>query len=128
MLELLKQTVAYLESNGVGSQALTLFYGQLPDTPVNCTAVLGGPGLRDEFESGLRKPTIQVLVRAETFDTAADRADDIFKLLDSKWNVLTTIKGRWMAQNTAGVNFRDTNNFPVFSLNFNLITTTANTF
>ena len=128
MLELLKQTATYLESNGVGSQALTLFYGQLPATPAGVTAILAAPGVREPFESGLRNLSIQVLVRDTTFDVASSRADTVFSLLDNQWNILTTIQGRWMAQNSTGAHFRDTNNFPVFTLNFNLITTTANTF
>lgn len=128
MLELLKQTVDYLQDNGVGSKSLTLFYGQLPSTPIGVTAVLGGIGVRDPFESGLRKPAIQVFVRDEEFAVAAARADTVFRLLDNQWNVLSSIKGRFLAQNTAGDHFRDTNDNPIFTLNFNLTTTIANTY
>lgn len=127
MLALLKEATKYLEQTGVGSIQRTLFYGTMPASPIGVTVVTAEGGVRSSIETGLRTPSVQVLVRDKDFDVAAARADKVFGALDNKWNVLQTIRGRFMADTLPGVYFKDANEYYVFSLNFNLVTTIANT-
>lgn len=127
MLTLLNEVATYLQSVAIGVRGKTLFVGQIPNSPIGVTVVVGGVGLRDPLETGLRKPSFQVIVRDVVYQSAQDRSDLVRRALDNKWNVLGSIKGRVLAETEGPIAFRDQNNHPSFSHNFALTTTLTNT-
>lgn len=123
VLTLLDEVADYLQANtAIGTVAVNIFTGMMPDSPAACTAVYaqGGPIAPGD---PVVRPFVQVLTRDagppySTYFASHSRADVIHKALHEKWNVLASIPGRLVAQHEVGPNFRDANNNIVFTLNF----------
>jgi hypothetical protein len=122
MYWILKDIATHLHSIGVGKLNSNLFIGDLPNSPIDAIGIYSSPGT---LEQVVTKPAFQILIRKKSgsgFASAARLADYIFHVLDDKWDVLQTNKGRITASSTSGTNYRDDAGNWVFSLNFQAIT------
>ena len=109
----------YLQASGVGTLGTTLFVGQFPNSPSNSTALVASGGQKQsEGVDPLYRPTLTILVRRTTKTEAENAATTIFNLLDTKWNILTTYKGRCVPDHLPGPNFLSESGHPIYSLNF----------
>jgi hypothetical protein len=121
MLLLQQEVRTHLASSAVGTIGYSLFY-QLPDSPPTAIAVNATGGSPGTGPVTIRRPTFQVLCRAQRKVTAATNATSVFGVLHGRWNVLATIKGRIVADHEVGPYYRDANNNFVYTLNFGIFT------
>ena len=94
----------YLSTNGVGTEGTDLFRGPLlphPDAGVWLLQVGGFPSIHAMNSSpgqGISRPSVQVVVRARTYDAAATKANDCFKLLDGlRQTTINSTRYLWIA-------------------------------
>lgn len=76
----------YLDDNGFGTLGVDLYYAFQPPDPDGCIVVLDGPGRNPPVNVPIRYPVYQVLVRANEYEIAMDRAQTVFALLHAKDN------------------------------------------
>ena len=117
-LQFISAVASYLQtSTSVGTLAVNIFTGIMPNTPVSCTAVYAQSGPITPGDPTVH-PSLQILTRDSTYFASHSRAETIHNALNEKWNILTSIPGRLVAQHEVGPFFRDGNNNVVFTLNF----------
>ena len=71
----------------VGQGGVTLFWGQLPNTPDNAVAVmeyLGAPPVHSKGGIEYGYHPLQVTVRDKTYDTAMSKAYQVFEILGDR--------------------------------------------
>ena len=115
-LDLLNEIRTYLNTYGIENVYVTA----LPDSISNAVGVFGSPGLPTRSK-GITEPGVQIVVRNESVLTAGTLANTIHSLMDDKWNFLASIKGHCLGQAPPGAMYRDEQNRPVFSLNYQFI-------
>jgi len=113
----------YLASQGLGTRGTTIFRGYLPPQPVECLGVFAIGGTTAELVGNIDHPSIQILVRALTYDTAEEKAYDIFNTLHALTE--TTINGsRYLLvealQDPISLG-QDENGYYLFSINFRIM-------
>lgn len=86
-----------LQSEAVGTLAVDLFLGQLPDTPDTATALLEYGGLEPErvyndFDASREMPRIQVMCRSRGYTTARALIESAYRALDF---ANTSLGGTW---------------------------------
>lgn len=116
-----------------GSSGWTGKIGHFPETD-NVIAVMDGPGRTPEVVVATDYPTIQILLRGDksptSYATSYAQAEAIFLALQAlptlppptEYPELTSI----LARTSIAPMGRDDSNRPLFSMNFNLITTPVN--
>ena len=82
-----KSIATMLVADGFGTLGVDLFYTTLPGQPDNAIAVIDTGGLAPVKEiPGLRKVTIQVLVRNKEYDAGFEMAQDIYYHLHERYS------------------------------------------
>lgn len=71
----------YLASRGLGVRGSTIFRGYLPPQPAECLGIFAIGGAAADLTGNIDNPSIQVLVRAATYDAAESKAYDVFNTL-----------------------------------------------
>lgn len=123
MNQLQREIGQYLQNSGVGTLSLGIFLGQMPASPSTALAVIGTGGPRNRLEPRqLRRASVQVLSRSNDLAVARSAAETVFELIDGRWNILSTIKGKFTADHQVGPMYRDGSGFFVFTTNYSLVT------
>lgn len=124
MNELLEALGTRINSAGLATPDIDLFYDHLPGTPLNAVAVLltGGPFVAHRPTRAL---TFQVVVRNEVAEEARTLANSIFALFDSvpcdrSTCALPGYEGWFYPQHEPGPHDFDENNHAYYTLNFRL--------
>lgn len=81
----------YLQTAGIGTIATDMFVGHMPDSPNNVITIYESGGYPLDLAGFLRYPTLQVIVRNESYATARTKIDQIISTLHRTTN--TTING-----------------------------------
>lgn len=123
MQKLISETADYLVGKGEGTLGSTIFIGQSPPNVVNCILITPTGGARPVLEKTTKSPTIQILIRNTSFNTASTKAKTIFDYFDDSWNVLSTIKGRCIGNHLPGPYYVDESGNFVFTLNMTFVIT-----
>jgi len=113
----------YLESQGLGTRGTTIFRGYLPPQPVECLGIFATGGAAAELIGNVDHPSIQILVRASTYDAAEGKAYDVFNAFHALTE--TVINGsRYLLvealQDPISLG-QDENGYYLFSLNFRMM-------
>lgn len=82
-----KSIATMLAADGFGTLATDIFYTTLPGQPDNAVAVIDTGGLAPVKEiPGLRKVTVQILVRNKEYDAGFEMAQDIYYHLHERYS------------------------------------------
>lgn len=76
---------------GIGTVATDVFVGKLPATPDTCQALFGLPGgvIGDQREvASLAFPRVQLISRAESYETASANMDAWREALHNKYGII----------------------------------------
>lgn len=122
----LTEIAQYLNDNTVGvfgnTPTANIFLQQLPDSPVIALGVFatGGPG-GSEGINPLDTINLQILIRRTKNIDGLRYATIVFNLLDNKWNITPSFKGRLIGDHQPGPMYLSSSNQPVYSLNFQAV-------
>lgn len=93
-LRLEEKIASIISSAGFGTLGTNMWYGSLINIPQDDPGPLisllltGGLGsLQTHNSDKISRPTIQIVVRAKTYNAASDRINSIYALLDGKHNI-----------------------------------------
>lgn len=102
-----------------------IFMVRLPETPQEGTVVVptGGPLLP---EDPTRRPTFQVQVRSARADVGLPKSQQINRLLNNQWNVLSGFPGQIAATGETGIAFSDDSGNMIFVTNYAITSTCPN--
>lgn len=114
---MLDEVAAFLQSNGIGDIGVSVFLGTTPAAPASLIGLYLQGGSETQNKT-MDRVLFQILVRDDSYPIGYARTQIIWGLLRNSWNVLSTAKGRIVANNQPGISFRDENERIVFSLNF----------
>ena len=64
----IEQVATYLQAQGIGTIASTIFIGNMPDTPDNCIAVINTGGVAPSHYIPDHRPTFQILIRNTDYE------------------------------------------------------------
>lgn len=129
-MTLLDEVYTYLIANSTatGCTAQNLFKSQMPPEPLVCAALHEYTSAPPVFTYGpnmlMERPNLQVLVRgSKSYTDGRNYIEDIYQFLASKADVmLGTVLYHVFDPVASPVEaFRDSNNNPVFSVNFNVV-------
>lgn len=84
MARLVENLTAYLQAQGIGTEAVDLFIGTMPDALDNCVMVDQSGGVTPDRYLPIKKPTVQISVRNTSFLTGLDKISAIYNLLHQK--------------------------------------------
>lgn len=101
----------------IGTVGTDIFSGHMPSTPIVCVTVYAQAGMAIPGDP-IVHPGLQVLVRGGTYSESHTNAEKVFNALQNKWNILSTVKGRFVPNHEVGPNYRDGNSNLIFTLNF----------
>lgn len=119
----LSEVAQYLHNNTVGifgnTPTANIFVGNLPNSPVAVVGLFatGGPHSSDGIDP-FHRPTLQILIRTTSSSDGLRRAKLVFSLLDDKWNITPSFKGRILPDHLPGPNYLSDVGHVVYSLNF----------
>lgn len=120
---------AYLETQGIGVQAVTLFYGLLPDSPdaLTCVYVTGGKMNEPDLGTGntrLEFPSVQIITRGvkDDYDGPRGKATDVITAMTKiiNQNLSGTRYLAALARHTPMFMRRDQNFRVYFTTNFDV--------
>ncbi len=102
-----------------------IFTVRLPEVPQEGTVIVptGGPLLP---EDPTRRPTFQIQIRSARADVGLPKSQQINRLLNNQWNVLTGFPGQIAATGEAGIVFTDASGNLIFTLNYAITSTCPN--
>ena len=83
---ILDELGAYLEGQGLGVRAQDLYLGSLPESPDEVIALQetgAGPSVyvHEQASPSLERPTLQVLSRSESYESARTKAQSAYRML-----------------------------------------------
>ena len=123
-----RDIVTILESSefGIGTFAQDLFISREPTTPENCITIYDTGGFEPETGYDYNKPTVQVRVRNQGYETGWALINSIKAALHgSHGDVIGGARyiGIWAMSDIAHIGY-DTNNRALFTINFRIHRTT----
>lgn len=93
-LRLEEKIASLISAAGLGTLGTNMWYGSLAEIPQNNPGPLvsilatGGLGsLQTHNNNKISRSTVQIIVRASTYNAASDRAVAIYSLLDGRHNI-----------------------------------------
>jgi len=89
-MTLIEEIADYLVTKGIGTKGTDIFLMVQPESPVTCDTIYNTGGFAPDNELPIAEPTIQVISRAEDYETAEARAYDIYNELHQLSNVTLT--------------------------------------
>lgn len=122
----LSEIAQYMHANTFGvfgnTPTANIFICSLPDSPVISTGLFtsGGP----HYPEGIRPLNdlnLQILLRRTKPADGLSYATVLFNLLDNKWNITPSFKGRIVGQHKPGPFYLSAAGYPVYTLNFNAV-------
>lgn len=82
-MSVISEIAEYLEDQGIGTRGTDLFYSRMPDkstSPMVC--VIDRPGPAPDVDiTDIKSPNVQIIVRADDYDTGKAKLDAIRALL-----------------------------------------------
>ena len=123
MITLTKAIVEYLEANGVGVFGTDIFIGTRPSFPIDCLTLYDTGGFAPQKDT-TSDPTIQAIVRNESYLTGLIKLHEVHDLLKEKYSFWLKEDEIWVikmeAQGEPGQIGRDDNGNYLFSANYHL--------
>lgn len=121
----LYEVAQYLAANTVGVFGNTItsniFLQQLPDSPAIAISLHATGGPNDPLGiDPLTRLNLQVQVRRIKNLEGLRYANQIFSLLDNKWNITTSFAERVVCDHQPGPFYRSASGLPVYTLNFSI--------
>lgn len=117
----------YLNDNNVGTLATDIFYSGFDENALNCITLYEQAGQRTQTTNDknvkLEKPELGIRVRNSSDDSARDKADEIYNLLDLTFNKTignTRFKSIRAIAPPFYVTTTTPNNLVIYSINFEL--------
>lgn len=102
---LLDEIGTYLQTKGVGTLAVSLFKGMMPDQPDTATSIMEYGGIESirrmsatPGNPAMERPAFQVMCRSTDYLTARNKAELAYKSLDGFGGVLSNVQ-YWITAN-----------------------------
>jgi hypothetical protein len=120
-MSLIDDVADYLEDNGIGVVASSLFVSYLPESPDTCYAIFDTGGFAPDGEIvGMSNPTFQITVRDVSFGSGRNKLEAVKDCLHALRNTQVGDTYFWyiLALQEGGHIGRDENGRDEFSINF----------
>lgn len=120
----IEELANYLAGQGLGTVGVDVFWGEYPDSPVQCTALMEYPGrggdyIQERKRVALEYPRVQVVARAANYATGRQLIENAYQILDNVVN--TTVYGtrylKVMPLQAPFLHDRDANRNVLFAFN-----------
>lgn len=78
MSQLVEAIADYLGNQGIATKGIDMFLMVQPTGPVSCITIYDTGGFPPDNELPIKEPTIQIISRAEDYETAKQKALDVY--------------------------------------------------
>lgn len=90
MATLEHEIAIFLDNSNFGTLGVDLFYGTIPNEPLNCVAVLSPTGVGSVYSVSTLQ-NITILVRAKSYESSESIADLIYAAVHNQENILSGV-------------------------------------